>query len=265
MTLTVLVVDDEPLARLGVTARLRQHRDLAVVGECSTGEEALDAIERLKPGLIFLDIEMPGLSGLQALREVPPDQRPIVIFLTAYDEYAIAAFEVQALDYLLKPIDDNRFALALDRARRLWTMRRTELAAGVTDSLQQVKRSAESGAIRRFAVRRGSEVTFVNVADVDWIEGLGDYAGLHVGSRTHLIRESLTSLAHALDQAEFLRVHRSTIVRVDRIVRIEPLANRDYLITLQDRRSVRSSRTYSKSVRELMQNALTGPQRSGDT
>ncbi len=114
MNLTVLVVDDEPLARLGVTARLRLHPNLTVVGECSTGEEALDAIARLKPGLLFLDIQMPGLSGLQALKEVPLDQRPIVIFLTAYDDYAVEAFEVQALDYLLKPVDDARFDIALE-------------------------------------------------------------------------------------------------------------------------------------------------------
>lgn len=257
MSLTVLVVDDEPLARLGVTARLRQHPDLTVVGECGTGGEALDAIASLKPALIFLDIQMPGLSGLQALREVPVDQRPIVIFLTAYDDYAVEAFEVQALDYLLKPVDDTRFELALDRARRLWAMKEQELDTGHPESSPQVRRASAAEPIKRFAVRRGSEVTFVNVADVDWIEGLGDYAGLHVGPRTHLIRESLTALAEELNQTEFLRIHRSTIVRVDRIIRIEPLAHRDYLITLQDRSSVRSSRTYSKAVRELMRNALT--------
>ena len=199
---------------------------------------------------------MAGLSGLQALKEVPLDRRPVVIFLTAHDEFAIEAFEVQALDYLLKPVDDTRFELALDRARRLWSMREKELATGGTESPQQTTRAYTSEPIRRFAVRRGSSVTFVNVADVDWIEGLGDYAGLHVGQRTHLIRESLTTLAQGLDQGEFLRVHRSTIVRVDRVVRIEPLANRDYLLTLQNQSRVRSSRTYSKAIRDLMHRGL---------
>ncbi len=263
MNMTVLVVDDEPLARLGVTARLRQHCDLSVVGECGTGEEALAAIAALKPDLIFLDIQMPGLSGLEALKEVPLAQRPIVIVLTAYDDHAVEAFEVQALDYLLKPVDDTRFDLALDRARRLWHMKQRECGLARTSGPEQASGTPLTEPIRRFAVRRGSEITFVNVSDVDWVEGLGDYAGLHVGSRTHLIRESLTTLAKNLDRREFLRVHRSTILRIERIARIEPLAHRDYLITLQDRSAVRSSRTYSKAVRELMQNALTGGTKQG--
>ncbi len=136
-------------------------------------------------------------------------------------------------------------------------MKEQEFSREETASAEQARRAPLSEPIKRFAVRRGSEVTFLNVADVDWIEGLGDYAGLHVGPRTHLIRESLTALAESLDQTVFIRVHRSTIVRIDRIVRIEPLAHRDYLITLQDRSSVRSSRTYSKAVRELMRNTIT--------
>ena len=265
MNMTVLVVDDEPLARLGVTARLRRHSGVDVLGECSTGEEALHSIAQLKPDLVFLDVQMPGLSGLQALKKVPLEQRPIVIFLTAYDDYAVEAFEVQALDYLLKPVDDVRFDLALERARRLWSMKQTERGVERGGGSMQTGGTPATAPIRRFAVRRGSEVTFVNVAEVDWIEGLGDYAGLHVGPRTHLVRESLTALANGLDEREFLRVHRSTIVRIERIVRIEPLAHRDYLITLQDRSAVRSSRTYSKAVRELMQNTLTGTRRAGPT
>lgn len=261
--MTVLVVDDEPLARLGVTARLRQRSDLSVIGECSTGEEALEAIASLRPDLIFLDIQMPGLSGLEALQAVPLDQRPIIIFLTAYDNYAVEAFEVQALDYLLKPVDDVRFDLALERAQRLWRIKRQKLVLECAGDLAQARLTPSTEPIRRFAVRRGSEVTFVNLADVDWIEGLGDYAGLHVGQRTHLIRESLTTLAASLDRRDFLRVHRSTIVRIERIARIEPLAHRDYLITLQDRSAVRSSRTYSKAVRELMQNVMAGGRKAG--
>ncbi len=254
MNLTVLVVDDEPLSRLGVTARLRPHTDLTLLGECSNGEEALDSIHRLNPALVFLDIQMPGLSGLQALKELPLSRRPMVIFLTAYEDYAVEAFEVQALDYLLKPVDDARFDLAIERARRLWLLRQQEVPehphAEHGSSLMQQE------PLRRFAVRRGSEITFVNVEEVEWIEGLGDYAGLHVGARTHLIRESLTALAQRLDQGCFLRVHRSTIVKIESILRIEPLLHRDYLITLQSGSSVRSSRTYSKAVRNLIQNEV---------
>lgn len=254
MGLTVLVVDDEPLARLGVTARLRPYANVTLLGECGNGEQALESIARLTPDLVFLDIKMPGLSGLEALKEVPLSRRPMVIFLTAYEEYAVNAFEVQALDYLLKPVDDARFDLAMERARRLWQMKQQDAPeqAPEAESNSQTQREP----LRRFAVRRGSEISFVNVADVEWIEGLGDYAGLHVGRRTHLIREPLTALARRLDQRLFLRVHRSTIVRIDAILRIEPLAHRDYLITLQNQNTVRSSRTYSKAVRNLMLNNL---------
>ncbi len=256
MSLTVLVVDDEPLARLGVTARLRSHADFSIVGECGTGQEALELMARLSPDLVFLDIEMPGLSGLQALKAVPLSQRPIVIFLTAHDDHAVEAFEVQALDYLLKPVDDIRFEASLERARRLWYMKSQDARNEHFEDPPMARQVLPKKALQRFAVRRGSEVTFVSVEDVDWIEGLGDYVGLHVGARTHLIRESLTALSLSLDPALFLRVHRSTILRVDRILKIEPLANRDYLITLHNQSTVRSSRTYSKAVRNLMQNAI---------
>jgi two-component system LytT family response regulator len=254
LNLTVLVVDDEPLARLGVTARLRPHTDLTLLGECSNGEEALESIHRLAPDLVFLDIQMPGLSGLQALKELPLSRRPMVIFLTAYEDYAVEAFEVQALDYLLKPVDDARFDLAVERARRLWQLKQQDVPEQTQTG--QCSSRTQHEPLRRFAIRRGSEITFVNVAEVEWIEGLGDYAGLHVGARTHLIRESLTALAQRLDRGCFLRVHRSTIVRIDSILRIEPLLNRDYLITLKNGNTVRSSRTYSKAVRNLMQNEM---------
>jgi len=256
LSLTVLVVDDEPLARLGVTARLRLYAELTLLGECSNGEQALESIARMSPDLVFFDIQMPSLSGLQALKEMPLSRRPMVIFLTAYDDYAVEAFEVQALDYLLKPADNARFEIAVERARRLWQMKQQEGLVEHVQGAAQANSQPQSEPLRRFAVRRGSEISFVNVADVEWIEGLGDYAGLHVGSRTHLIRESLTALAQRLDQQSFLRVHRSAIVKIDSILRIEPLANRDYLITLQNQCVVRSSRTYSKAVRKLMLNDL---------
>jgi two-component system, LytTR family, response regulator len=251
-----MVVDDEPLARLGVTARLQAHADVAVVGEFGSGEEAIEAIPRLAPDLLFLDIQMPGMSGVQVLRALPANQRPIVIFLTAYDDYAVDAFEVQALDYLLKPVDDARFEASLERARRLWAIYQQESAYDRLQNLLQAQQTQAIKPLKRFAVRRGSDVTLVNVADIEWIEGLGDYAGLHVGAKTHLIRESLTFLESRLDKEHFLRVHRSTIVRIDCILRVEPLAHRDYLITLRDQSAIRSSRTYSRAVRDLLQNRL---------
>lgn len=261
----VLVIDDERLARLGVTARLQRHSDILVQGECATGEEAIPAIERLGPDLVFLDVQMPGLSGLEVLRALQGKFMPRVIFLTAYDDYALEAFEAEAIDYLLKPIDEGRFEAALSRARRVLRLDRHEDLCGMLEtslslesphpaSLKRPLIDSPSPQLRRFAIRRGREVSFVELAEVDWIEGLGDYAGLHVNGRTHLVRETLTSLALRLDSHHFLRIHRSTIVRVDRIIRVDSLANRDYLITLSDQSKLRSSRTYSDALRPLLQN-----------
>ncbi len=251
MNIRVLVVDDEPLARVGVTTRLSAYSDLLVVGECSTGEEARAKIPQLLPDLIFVDVEMPGISGLDLLRELPRDQARCIVFLTAHEEYALDAFNVEALDYLLKPIDDARFAACIDRARRMLALHRQEAKF---ERLYGLLANTENndGMIRRFPVRRGNEFTFVQVEDVDWIEGLGDYAGLHVGDRTHLIREPLTSLEARLDRRHFVRIHRSTIVQVERTVRVEPLANRDAILTLHNGKTLRVSRTYRSRLEDLL-------------
>jgi two-component system LytT family response regulator len=173
------------------------------------------------------------------------------VFLTAHEEYALDAFNVEALDYLLKPIDDARFAACIDRARRVVALHRQEANF---ERLYGLLTNTESngGTIKRFPVRRGNEFTFVQVEDVDWIEGLGDYAGLHVGDRTHLIREPLTSLESRLDRRQFVRIHRSTIVQVERTVRVEPLANRDAILTLRNGKTLRVSRTYRSRLEELL-------------
>jgi two-component system, LytTR family, response regulator len=195
------------------------------------------------------------ISGLDLLRLLPKEQAPCIVFLTAHDEYALTAFDVEALDYLLKPIDDTRFSMCVDRARRMLALRRQE---GHYERLYGLLTAAQKEPgqvpIRRFAVRRGNEVTFIQARDVDWIEGMGDYAGLHVGGRTHLLREALTSLESRLDRRQFLRIHRSTILQVDRIIRVEPLANRDALVTLRDRTTLRASRTYRSALQSLLQN-----------
>jgi two-component system LytT family response regulator len=176
------------------------------------------------------------------------------VFLTAHEEYALDAFNVEALDYLLKPIDDARFAACVDRARRVLSLYRQEANFERFFGLRAIADKQDNvGLIKRFPVRRGHEFLFVQVGDVDWIEGLGDYAGLHVGSRTHLIREPLTSLEARLDRMQFVRVHRSTIVQVERIVRVVPSANRDALLTLRDGKTLRVSRTYRSRLEELLQ------------
>ena len=251
MNIRVLVVDDEPLARLGITTRLSAYSDMLVVGECSSGEEARAKIPQVSPDLIFVDVEMPGISGLDLLRELPREQARCIVFLTAHEEYALDAFNVEALDYLLKPIDDARFGACIDRARRMLALHRQEANFERLYGLLATPQG-NGGMIKRFPVRRGNDFTFVQVEDVDWIEGLGDYAGLHVGDRTHLIREPLTSLEARLDRKQFVRIHRSTIVQVERTVRVEPLANRDAILTLRTGKTLRVSRTYRSRLEDLL-------------
>ena len=251
MTIRVLVVDDEPLARRGVTQRLSAHTDMQVIGEAGDGETALSAIVDTTPDLVFMDVQMPGMGGLEALGLLSPRERPMTIFLTAFDQFALHAFEVHALDYLLKPIDDERFAEALDRAREtLATRRDRDLSSGL-QALLATQRNTPSHA-SRFAVRIGHRVAFIAAADVDWIEAMGDYAGLHVGGRVHLLRERLHQLARRLDPAQFMRIHRSTIVRVDRIAEMEVLSNRDSLLPLRDGTPLRASRTYGDALRAAL-------------
>ncbi|WP_430392245.1 LytR/AlgR family response regulator transcription factor [Dyella sp. 20L07] len=229
----VMVVDDEPLARDGVRARLASHADMHWVGEACDGPSALQAMASLRPDLVFMDVQMPGMNGLDALRSIPPDVRPLSILLTAYDHFAVAAFELQALDYLLKPIDDQRFRESLDRARATQRLRTREGAA------EPIKRWAD-----RFTVRVGQRIAVIEANEIDWIEASDDYAGLHVGSRLYLLREPLHQLSLRLDPTLFLRIHRSTIVRIDRIAEMEALSNRDCLLRLRDGTPLRASRTY---------------------
>jgi two-component system, LytTR family, response regulator len=253
MNIRVLVIDDEPLARLGITTRLGAYSDMLVVGECGTGEEALTSIPLAAPDLLFVDVEMPGISGIDLLRGLPKETARCVVFLTAHEEYALQAFNVEALDYLLKPVDDARFAACIERARRVISLHRQEAKFEQLYRLLEATQKPENdGFLWRFPVRRGNEFKFVPAADVDWIEGLGDYAGLHVGAKTHLIREALTSLETRLDRKQFVRIHRSTIVQLERIVRVEPSVNRDALITLRDGTTLRLSRTYRSRLDELL-------------
>jgi two-component system LytT family response regulator len=226
MTFRVVVADDEAPARSGIKARLASDADVVVVAECRDGEETIAAIREYRPDLLFLDIQMPGASGFDALDRLAEDEHPLIIFLTAHDEYALRAFDVHAVDYLLKPIDDRRFAEALAHARLMRTARATTQYA------------------QRFATRRGGEILFVPAADVDWIESCGDYAVLHTARRTHLLRETLHQLERRLDPSQFVRVHRSTIVRLDRIRAFKTLTNRDGLARLNDGTELRVSRTY---------------------
>ena len=242
MNIRVVIVDDEPLARLAVKVRLARRDAFTLVGEFGDGASAYDGIVALKPDLVFVDVEMPGKSGLDVLAALPPGQRPMAILLTAYDSFAMQAFELAALDYLLKPVDDERFDEALDRAQQAFPYRGHGRAA-----------APAATAVRSFSVRMGSRTVLVPVAEVERIEADGDYATLHASGKTWLVRERLHNLAMQLDPRQFHRVHRSSIVRLDMIAELCPLTNRDALLRLRDGSVLRASRTYMPALAAALQ------------
>ncbi len=264
MTIRVLVVDDELLARQGVILRLQHYPDFEVIGEAGNGSEALQFIELHKPDLVFLDIQMPTLNGIEMMRKLPAEQHPFVIFLTAFDEYVMRAFEVHAIDYLLKPVDEARFSAALQHARRvLGSQGGDEYRERMQRLLGTRDPAVVEPLLSQLTVRRGKQVRFVPVEEIDWIEAQGDYAEIHVGTRTHLIRESLNFLNTRLDLTRFLRIHRSAIIQINRIANISTLPNRDCSVTLQNGTSLRVSRTYSDHLRKLLRNKALHTSSSG--
>ena len=250
----VLIVDDEPLARRGIRARLEPLSDFVLLEDCDDGIAGLKAIRRDQPDLLFLDIQMPGMSGFDMLKRLPKNRVPVVIFLTAYDQYALRAFEVHALDYLLKPIDDERFAEAIERVRRQLKHRDTDSIEDRLRDLLAEQNSAKqpSPYVERFMVRTGSRITFVHAAEIDWIEAVGDYAGLHVGDKTPLMRETLNALETRLDPEKFVRIHRSAIVQASRICELRTLANRELRVRLTSGADLKVSRTYRNRLDEWL-------------
>ncbi|HVW76982.1 MAG TPA: LytTR family DNA-binding domain-containing protein [Alloacidobacterium sp.] len=256
MTYKTVVIDDEPLARRGIVARLKPYPQFEIVAECGNGEDALVAIAEHHPHLIFLDVQMPEMDGFEMLENLPVDERPAVIFLTAFDQYALRAFDVHATDYLLKPIDDVRFVEAVERVQRVLQMEKdTTLSERLESLLADLHSRRATGNQQRFAIRNGRRIFFVTANEVEWIEAQGDYAALHVSGKTHLLREPLHILERRLDPAVFVRIHRSTIVRLDRIAEMQALANRDCLLRLKDGTSLRVSRSYSDRLQEALNGA----------
>ena len=233
----VCVVDDEPLARRGVLSLLAAFDDLQVVGEYEDGTTALAGLQAQPPDLVFMDVQMPGMTGLDVVAALSPQQRPLAILLTAHDSFAVRAFALNAVDYLLKPVDDARFAEALARARQLLRLRDL-------DTARTPPTATPARHLEKFSVRIGHRSLFIRAASVAWIGADGDYAVLHVGERTYIVRESLHQLAAQLDPARFVRVHRSSIVRLDQVAELQPLTNRDAVLRLHDGTPVRVSRTY---------------------
>lgn len=242
MNIRVVIIDDEPLARLAVKVRLARRSGFELVGEFGDGDSACEGIAALRPDLAFVDVEMPGRTGLEVLAALPPAQRPMAILLTAYDGFALQAFELAAIDYLLKPVDDERLDEALDRAQQAFPYRGRGRAM-----------PAAAATVRTFSVRVGARTVLVPVAEVERIEADGDYATLHANGKTWLVRERLHNLAMQLDPRQFHRIHRSTIVRLDMIAELRALTNRDALLRLRDGSVLRASRTYMPALAEALQ------------
>jgi len=255
MKYKVLIVDDEPLARRGIRARLKAVPNLLILDDCEDGISGLKAIRRHQPDLVFLDIQMPGLSGFDMLKRLPKSKTPFIIFLTAYDEYALRAFEVHALDYLLKPIDNQRFTESVERAlRQLKLQAADSIEARLRNLLDEHTGNRAGAYVERFTVRAGSRITFVLADEIDWIEAVGDYAGLHVGSKNSLVRETLTALEQRLDPAKFVRIHRSAIVQVSRICELRTLPNRELRLRLTTGTDLKVSRTYRNRLDPWLSN-----------
>jgi two-component system LytT family response regulator len=232
-----LIVDDEPLARSNVAVLLRKDHEIEIIGECGSGAEALSEIRVARPDLLFLDVQMPECDGFDVLEMLGHDLPPAVIFVTAYDQYALRAFEAGALDYLLKPFDNARFTLALTRAKQ-------RIRAG--------SRESRAHKPERVVVKSAGEICFVKISDIDWIEAADYYACLHVGSRSHLLRRSLSELEAELDPNLFCRVHRSGIVNLDRVRSLKLHEDGEYEILLETGARVRMSRRYRKQLEERM-------------
>jgi two-component system, LytTR family, response regulator len=245
-----MIVDDEPLARKRLSTLLHKEPDIEVVGEADGGTSAVELITSLKPDLVFLDIQMPGMDGFAVLRAIANTHVPLVVFVTAYDEHAIRAFEVQAVDYVLKPVVEKRFREAVRRAL-------DRLGASGADAIRRqmaalLERLPASSPADRLAVRSGERTIFVRFDDIDWIDVEGDYARLHAGKDSYLLRETLTDLERRLPAARFIRIHRSFIVQSDRIQSVQPWFKGDYVIILRDGTRLQSGRTYRQRVQQLL-------------
>ncbi len=248
-SLRTLVVDDEPLIRSGVRRAVSSIEGIEVIGEAACGSEAVEAMSRLQPDLVLLDVQMPDLSGIDVVRTIGPDRMPAVIFVTAYDEYAVKAFDLHAVDYVLKPFDEERLRVAIERARdRVAQSTQPDLAA----QLRALLGTGRNKWPQHLVVRDGERFDFVPVDSIDWVESANNYVQLHCGPRQYLLGETLTSLQERLDPEKFLRIHRCRVVNTSRIVAVHSLLGGAYSIELRDGTRLTSGRHYKDALQELL-------------
>ncbi len=267
----MVIVDDEPQARDGIRIRLGDYPDVEVVGECSSGAEAVSLIKEYRPDLLFLDIQMPEMNGFEVLRRLGSEPMPVVIFVTAYDKYALKAFEYHALDYLLKPVGEERFREAVNAALAQVGKRNLEayafnLKKVVDDYLSHIglngQETISTGAagkhryLEHFAVKSHGNITMVPASEINWIEAAGDYVYIHTDTQKHLIREKITSLEKSLDPNKFVRIHRSTVVNVDMIKSMRSNEHGDYEVQLKSGDKLRMSRSFRESFQKVIGNSI---------
>lgn len=254
----VLIVDDEPLAREGLRAELVSEPDIEILAECANGRDAVSFIREHSPDLVFLDVQMPVLDGFAVIQAVGAERMPVVIFVTAHDEYAVRAFEAHALDYLLKPINSRRLRDSLGRAKKQIAQKKNVgLSGQLTDLLQELKASGRITGPReyleRVAVKVKERVIFLKTDEIDWAESEDNYVRLHRKKEAYLVRGTLSNLASKLDPAKFVRIRRSTVVNVGHIKELRPLFNSEYIIVMEDGTQLQSSRRFRKNLDLLLQ------------
>lgn len=258
--ITALIVDDEPPARALVRRLLAPHGEIVIAGECESGLEAVVAIRDGAPDLVFLDVQMPELDGFAALAELAAETTkplPHVIFITAYDQYAVRAFEAQALDYLLKPFDRERFEQALQRAlRHIRDERSGEATTRILALLDERQRAASESYVERFVIKTDGRVFFLKAAEIEWIEAEGNYVILHVGGQRHLFRETISNLETRLDPRRFQRISRSAIVNLDGIRELQPWSRGDYQVILHDGTELKLSHRYREHLNRYLSGSL---------
>ena len=250
-----MVVDDEPMARERIVSLLAQEQDIEVVGECADGQQAVNAIQAQHPDLVFLDVQMPACDGFGVIQQVGADRMPPVVFVTAYDEYALRAFEVHAIDYLLKPFGRDRFQQTLQHAREHLERRRAgDLGKRLLALVHDLK--PEPQKMDRLVVKSAGRVFFLRTDEIDWIEAAGNYVRLHLSEDSHLFRETMNNMEARLDTNRFVRIHRSRIVNTDRIKELQPWFNGEYVVVLQNGARLTLSRGYREKLQERLGKAF---------
>lgn len=247
-----LIVDDESLARERIISLLKKENDIEIVGECSDGEEALQKINNLKPDLVFLDIQMPIMNGVDVIKNLS-EYFPEVIFVTAYDEYAVEAFEMNALDYLLKPFDQERFSKTLARTRQRILANSTEEISEKLNNLILTfsQNNSKEKYLTKFVIKSGGKISFINIDEINYIEADGNYLTIHTSNSKHLYRDTITNVSEKLNPEIFVRIHRSYIVKMGTIKEMQSHFNSEYIITLKDNTKLKTGRIYKTEVEKL--------------